>query len=438
MTETQGQIKTLAFGVLLIAMGAIGGWWWGHDFPVAKPGATSAMSGEERPVLYWYDPMLPQHHFDQPGKSPFMDMDLVPKYASTDTSDNASGNSPTTAVKIDARVTQNIGLREAVVERIALVSVIEASGLLAFNEREVTLEQVRSAGLVERAWPLAPGDVIEAGQPLVEVLVPEWSAAQAEFLVLRATADSTLVDVARQRLRQLGMPVDVIDELAKSGRARSSFILKSSRAGVLESLDARSGMTLMPGQMLARIQGIDTLWLEVAVPEQRTSEVQLGAAAEVQLVAYPGQTFSGRVAAVLPALNAASRTLRVRIELPNPLGTLRAGMSAQVRLLTEGAGFALAVPTEAIIRTGKRALVIAVPEAGSFTPIEVELGREIDNRTVIAAGLQEGQTIVASAQFLLDSEASLSGVFTGKVPTDVAPAHDVHDAESVEEMGEQQ
>ena len=225
--------------------------------------ATAAQGNEERPVLYWYDPMSPQHHFDKPGKSPFMDMDLVPKYASDDAADNDDSG----AVKIDARITQNIGMREAVVERIALVSVIEASGLLAFNERDVTLEQVRSAGLVERVWPLAPGDVIAAGQPLVEVLVPEWSAAQAEFLVLRAGADSTLVDAARARLRLLGMSAEVISELEKTGRARQSFIVKSSRAGVLESLDVRSGMTLMPGQMLARIQGIGSVWLEVAVPE---------------------------------------------------------------------------------------------------------------------------------------------------------------------------
>jgi Cu(I)/Ag(I) efflux system membrane fusion protein len=279
--------------------------------------------------------------------------------------------------------------------------------------------------------------VIEAGQPLVDLLVPEWSAAQAEFLVLRANADSTLVDAARARLRLLGMPIDVIDELEKSGRTRSSFTLKSSRAGVLESLDVRSGMTVMPGQMLARIQGVDSVWLEVAVPESRTSEVQAGGRAQVQLAAYPGQTFSGRITAVLPTLSAASRTLRVRVELPNPLGQLRSGMSAQVRLVSEGDGFALAVPTEAIIRTGKRALVIAVLAEGSFAPLEVQLGREIDNSTVITAGLREGQKIVASAQFLLDSEASLSGFFSNTVHSGSTPGPESQEAESMDTIGVQ-
>ena len=420
MSNARGRLQTLAFSVLLIALGAAAAWWWAR---IATPGAATTERSEERPVLYWYDPMSPQQHFDQPGKSPFMDMDLVPKYAGSNTADNADPG----AVKVDARIMQKLGMREALVERIALVSVLEAAGLLAFNERDVTLEQMRSGGLVERVWPLAPGDVIGAGQPLVEILVPQWTAAQAEYLVLRANADSTLVAAARQRLRLLGMSADVISELEKSGRARSSFVVTSSRAGLLESLEVRSGMTLMAGQTLARIQGISSVWLEVAVPEQRAAEVQIGGTAQVQLAAYPGRTFSGQIGTVLPALAAASRTLRVRIELPNPLGELRAGMSAQVRLEAKGSDFALAVPTEAIIRTGKRALVMVVPQTGSFAPIEVELGREIDNRTVIEAGLQEGQRIVASAQFLLDSEASLSGVVTRKPPANAAPALDFGD-----------
>ena len=160
--------------------------------------------------------------------------------------------------------------------------------------------------------------------------MPQWTAAQAEFLVLRERADTTMVDAARERLRQLGMPVQAINELESAGRARQSFVVTSSRAGVLESLDVRSGMALQAGQLLARIQGIDTVWLEVAVPESHAPAVRVGSDAEVQLTAYPGQRLSGRITAVLPTLAAGSRTLRVRIELPNPRGDLRPGMSAQV------------------------------------------------------------------------------------------------------------
>jgi len=147
------------------------------------------------------------------------------------------------------------------------------------------------------------------------------------------------------------------------------------------------------------------------VPEGRAAAVHAGGDARVHLGAYPGGELSGRIIAVLPELAPDSRTLRVRIELPNPHGELRAGMSAQVHLAAQAGETALAVPTEAVIRTGKRALVIAVRESGVFAPVEVELGPEIENHTVIAAGLEEGQRIVSSAQFLLDSEATLSGAF---------------------------
>jgi Cu(I)/Ag(I) efflux system membrane fusion protein len=417
MRTTQGKGVTMALGFVLVAAGTAAGWWWGHRTAVSQSDAASENASDERAILYWYDPMSPQHHFDRPGKSPFMDMDLVPKYAS----DTVAGDASDGGVRIDARITQNVGVRAARVERIVLASVIEATGLIAFNERDVAIEQARSAGLVERVWPLAPGDVIAAGQPLVELLVPQWTAAQAEYLALRAGADRALVDAARERLRMLGLSAAMIDELEQSGRARQRFILYSSRGGVLESLDVRSGMAVAAGQTLARVQGIDSMWLEVAVPESRATSVQMGGDAEVQFVAYPGRSLTGRIIAVLPDLAAGSRTLRVRIELPNPDGQLRAGMSAQVRLAANTGGYALAVPTEAIIRTGKRALVIAVREDGAFSGVEVELGPEIDNRTVIVAGLAEGQSIVSSAQFLLDSEASLSGLFAPAAPATTLP-----------------
>ena len=423
MKSGKSRLLSITTGMFLLAIGTTVGWWWGQHGTVSKMRAESMVESEQRPVLYWYDPMSPQHHFDQPGKSPFMDMELVPKYASSDAAVDQADN----GVRIDARVAQNIGMREAVVERIALTSVIEATGILTFNERDVAIEQVRSAGLVERVWPLAPGDVITAGQPLVELLVPAWAAAQSEFLALRAGADPALVNAARERLRIIGLPAAQIEELEKSGRARQSFILHSARSGVLESLDVRSGMALMAGQTIAKIQGIDNIWLEVAVPENRAGAVRLGGDAQVALAAYPELSFTGKIIAVLPELAASSRTLRVRIELPNPLGRLRAGMSAQVRLADNSGEVALAVPTEAVIRTGTRALVMAVQEHGRFTPVQIELGPEIDNRTVVTAGLVEGQRIVASAQFLLDSEASLSSGIAPDTPAPASTPLDPHD-----------
>lgn len=389
----------------LLALGAAGGGWWarhGNMAPTGTPGAASAAPQGEGKVLYWYDPMVPQQHFDKPGKSPFMDMALVPKYA-----DDGGG---TTGVRIDPRVTQNLGLRLAVVERIPLASVVEATGIVGFNERDVAVEQARVGGFVERVWPLAPGDVIAAGQPLAELLVPEWTAAQHEMLAVRGSGDAALLAAARERLRLLGMPDELIRDADRTGQARARFVVRSSRSGVVQSLEVRSGMTLMAGQTLARINGLATVWLDVAVPEASSGGVRVGSQADVRMAAFPDKSMSGRVTTILPALADASRTLRVRVEMPNRDAALRPGMSAQVRLRTGADGTALAVPTEAIIRTGQRSVVMAVEGDGRYAPVEVTLGRELGERTVIAAGLSEGRKIVASGQFLLDSEASLSGV----------------------------
>ena len=410
MNRRTRKLATVLSGILLLVVGMATGWWWGQRAPSQGPEeAISAelKPSEEREVLYWYDPMSPQHHFDKPGKSPFMDMELVPKYASADAADQPGDFS----LRISPQITQNIGLREAKVTRIPLESAIEATGLLAFNERELAIEQTRSAALVERVWPLAPGDTIAAGQPFVEVLVPQWSAAQAEFLALRAGDDDALRAGARERMRMLGMPAASIAELEQSGRARQSFILNSSRSGVLNTLDVRSGMTLSAGQTLAQIQGIETLWLEVAVPEQRAWGVRLGSYAEVTLAAFPKSALKGRIISVLPELAAGSRTLQVRIELPNPAGQLRAGMSARVRLVSTSDDTVLAVPTEAVIRTGRRTMVMVVLGGGRFEPVAITLGPEIGILTVVTDGLTEGQSVVASGQFLLDSEASLMGAY---------------------------
>jgi len=391
-------------GCALLALGATGGWWWARQ-PVpmaAKTEPASPQPGQgEGKVLYWYDPMVPQQHFDKPGKSPFMDMALVPKYA--DASGEAAG------VKIDPAVAQNLGVRLAKVARIPLSFQAQASGIVGFNERDVAVVQNRSAGFVERVWPLAPGDVVRAGQPLVAFLVPEWAAAQYELLAIRRSGDAGLLAAARDRLRLLGMPEHMIAAVEKSGVVQSRYTVTAPIGGVIQSLDVRAGMTLAAGQTLARINGLSSVWLEAAVPQALADRVDTGSRVTA-IVAGEATPIEGRVASIVPVLQDASRTLRVRIELPNRNGQLRPGMSAQLSLQGKPKGTALAVPTEAVIRTGRRALVMLADAQGRYTPVEVSLGEEVGDQTVITVGLDEGQQVVASGQFLLDSEASLSGI----------------------------
>lgn len=367
------------------------------------PPTASAPAKDDKQALYWYDPMFPQQKFDKPGKSPFMDMQLVPRYADT----GAAAATP--AVRIDPSLAQNIGVRLASVTRGVLTSNLELSGILAFNDRDVAVVQARAAGFVERVYARAPGDVLKAGAPLADILIPEWAAAQEEFLALRHSGDGSLIAAARQRLRLSGMPAGLIAQMERSGRVQSVLTVTSPLSGALQTLEVREGMTVAAGQTLARFNGLDQVWLQVAVPEAQGASLQVGQNVQSRFVGLPGKTVIGTVSAILPAAAVDSRTVQVRVELPNPDGALRPGMTAQVSLAQTSGQSVLQVPREALIRTGKRVLVMLAEEGGHYRPVEVVAGAENQAQTVIASGLQEGQQVVASGQFLLDSEASLKG-----------------------------
>lgn len=391
-------VKGAVLVAIAMALSVGGGYWLAQGTPAAQNQNTPA----ERKALYWYDPMFPQQKFDQPGKSPFMDMQLVPQYTD-DKGDQAS-------ISIDPGMTQNLGLRVATVTRGVFESSIDASGVLAFNERDVAVIQARSPGFVERVYARAPGDVLAPNAPLADLLVPGWAAAQTEFLALKRIGDRQLLAAARQRLRLTGMPASLIAKVERDARVYPTFTLTSPIGGVLQDLNIRAGMTVAAGETLARVNGLGTVWLAVAVPEAQAGAITEGQAVEARLPAFPGTLLTGTVSAILPETRADSRTLSVRVELPNPDGRLRPGLSAQVRLNHASAQPLLWVPSEALIRTGRRTLVMLAEDGGHYRPVEVQTGQENAARTVIVQGLQEGQKVVASAQFLLDSEASLKGV----------------------------
>lgn len=365
------------------------------------PGAAKA----ERKVLYWYDPMAPAQHFDKPGKSPFMDMALTAKYADEGT------NSTTAApgLRIDAGVIQKLGVRLTSVESADFSQTLDVSGTIDFNQRNVAILQSRAAGFVERVHPRAPGDVVRAGAPIADILVPGWAGAQLEFLAVRRTGDAGLLTAARQRLLLLGMSREVISAVERDGRTRDIATLTAPIAGAIQTLDVRQGMTVSMGQTLAQFAGLSSVWLNAAIPEAVGGQLKVGDSASAQLAAYPEERFTGRVVAILPTTQLDSHTLTVRIELANPGLRLKPGMFAQVHL--QGPSHpALLVPSEAVIRTGKRAIVMAADDEGRFSPVEVRLGRDDGHRIEILTGLDDGTRVVASGQFLIDSEASLAGL----------------------------
>jgi Cu(I)/Ag(I) efflux system membrane fusion protein len=398
-SASQGRLAASAAAIALVAGAA--GFGLAHlTHPRASAPSPAPAAGPK--PLYWYDPMVPTQHFDKPGKSPFMNMQLVPRFAD-------EGPAAAAGVRIDPAAVQSLGVRLASVQRGDFATSVDATGVLDFNQRDVAIVQARAAGFVQRVYARAPGDVVGAGAPIADLLVPTWGGAQAEYLAVRQSGGPDLEAAARQRLRLLGMTDSLIAAVSREGRPRTVITVSTPVGGAIQTLDVRQGMTVAMGQTLAQVSGLGTVWLNAAVPEAQAGQVKVGQAAHAELAAFPGETFTGKVTAILPTAQADSRTLTVRVELANRGGRLKPGMFATVHLGGE-AHPALFIPSEAVIRTGKRSLVMVAGDGGRFQPVEVQLGREDGDRTEILAGLVEGQKVVASGQFLIDSEASLAGV----------------------------
>ncbi|MEO8467255.1 MAG: efflux RND transporter periplasmic adaptor subunit [Gammaproteobacteria bacterium] len=370
----------------------------------AKPGDVDPTTG--RKILYWHDPMVPAQRFDAPGKSPFMNMALVPVY------EGAAGAE--SSITVNPRIQQNLGIRTAEVLHSTMTPRLEAVGNIAFNERDQVIVQARATGYVEKLLVRAALDHVAAGQPLAEIYVPDWIAAQEEFLsLLRMRGENLagLIDAARQRMRQVGMTDEQIGAVEKLGAAQPRITLRAPIAGVVADLAVREGMTVMPGETLFGINGLSTVWANAEVPESQAGFLRPGARVAAHSPAIPNTVFDGTVQAILPSVDTSTRTIKARVELANPSGELVPGMFVSISIAGP-ANEALMVPTEAVIETGRRTVVMVVEANGTFAPVDVEIGIEANGQTEIKRGLTAGQRVVVSGQFLIDSEASLRATST--------------------------
>jgi Cu(I)/Ag(I) efflux system membrane fusion protein len=397
-------MRKLAFSAAFL-LAVVAAAYGGFRYALHSPGSShdSIPSAAQAPasgkILYWYDPMYPQQRFDKPGKSPFMDMQLVPKYAGEDADPGT--------VSISPRVAQNLGIRTAEARRGTLERRFEAVGTVAYNERGVVQLQARSQGFVEKLHARAPLDPVKKGAPLVEILYPEWAGAQEEYLLLRESPGE-LADAARRRLVLLGMSEAEIAAVERAGRTRARITLHAPISGVIAELGVREGMTVMPGATLFRLVDLSTVWVNAEVPEAQAAWLRPGAEVEARVAAYPEAAFAGRIGAILPEVSAQTRTLRARIELANPDERLKPGMFATLAFRDAGGAPGVLVPSEAVIRTGTRDVVIVALGEGKFRAAPVEVGAEAGGQSEIRKGLQPGERVVLSGQFLIDSEASLS------------------------------
>ncbi len=389
---------------------AIGTGYWFGSHSNAPPAVNVVASTETKRALYWYDPMAPTTHFDKPGKSPFMDMQLVPKYADGD-------GAATGSVRIDASTVQNLGMRTAMVEVGSLAGGLRVPGTIAWDLRETTVLSARADGVIEKLYVRAPFEHVHAGQPLTALIAPEWNTAAQEYLALDASTSAdarALRSAAQDRLRSLGMDAA---QIRSAGRGGSRIVLRAPIDGVVSALDVREGQRVDAGMPIMTINGLRSVWIEAAIPQARTGGIAAGTPVQATVSARPSEIFRGRVETLLPDIDATTRTQRARIVLDNPQETLSPGMFAELQLQSANGRRVPLVPDEALIATGDAARVIVAEEGGHFRPVAVRTGLSSDGKTEILAGLKGGERVVVSGQFLIDSEASLSGALERLPPT---------------------
>ena len=366
----------------------------------SQPDASSASATPaERKVLYWYDPMTPDQRFDKPGKSPFMDMDLMPRYADEVADDGG--------VTVSAHQQQNLGMRSEKVQMRMISAPLNVYGTVSADERSLRTVAARANGLVEKLYVAASQQQVKKGQKLATLWIPEWTAAQQEYLAVRQLGDRSLTAAARQRLALQFMPEDVLRRVDKTGQPQTRTDVLAPEDGYLSQLSVREGAQVSATQPLFELTSLKQVWIVMDYPPSAASQIHTGSKVTASTDSQPGEVFHGTVSELLPDVDAVSRTLKARVVMDNPQQKLRPGMYLNLSPDISTQKPVLAIPQEALIQTGSRNTVLLNDGNGHFTPQAVITGATRDGWTQVLSGLEEGQSVVTSGQFLIDSEASL-------------------------------
>ncbi len=367
----------------------------------AKGGEAKA--GGERKIKYWVAPMDPTYISDKPGKSP-MGMDLVPVYE--DQAPQGGGST----VTIDPVVVQNMGVRVATIHRGTISRRVRTIGTVDVAESEESVVNLRYSGWVEHIYVDETGVKVDRGDRLFSVYSPELVSAQEEYLLALRTqgAGSPLAKSARARLDFWNLSNGQIDRIASRGKAQRTLTVTAPRSGYVLHKNLVEGARVEAGRDLYRIGDLDKIWVNAEVYEFDAPWVNLNDPASMELEFERGKTYQGKVSFIYPTLNPKTRTLTVRLEFPNPGLALKPGMFATVEISSQRKSDVLLVPTEAIIRSGTRQVVFVTPKLGHYEMHEVTTGLVgDDHQTEVLSGLEAGEQVVVSGQFLLDSESQL-------------------------------
>ena len=392
-------------GILLLGgfAGAGATYWLGADTH-STPAAEMAGSEAKEP-LYWVAPMDPNFKSDKSGKSP-MGMDLIPVY-----DEGGSAGDPVGTVRISPMVVNNLGVRTEPVIQGRLPNNITTVGYVQYNEDEMAHVHPRVEGWIEALYVKAEGEPVEKGKPLYTLYSPTLVNAQEEFLLALDRDNQRLVNAAEERLLALNVPTSLIRNLRQAREVQRTMTVYAPGSGVIDNLNVREGMFIKPGDRVLSIAALDEVWVIGEVFESQLSAVEAGNRAQLTLDYMPGREWRGNVDYVYPEVNPKTRTARVRVRIDNADGALMPGMFARLDVQGERGGRQFLVPRESVIRTGQSDRLVLALEEGAFKSVNVTLGRVGEKYAEILDGLMPGDTVVTSAQFLIDSESSKTSDF---------------------------
>jgi RND family efflux transporter MFP subunit len=377
-------------------------------------GSDAKPQGGARKVQYWYDAMNPQHHYDKPGKAPD-GMDLVPQYADDDT-----GGSPAGMIKVDPAKQQLIGVRTGAVERQDLTRTVRTTGQLTTDETKLAHVHLKVAGWIEDVYVDYVGQLIKKGQPLFTLYSPDLVSTQEEYLIAKrgekALGSSPFVDVAqgsqsllhssRERLKLWDISDEQIKKLDETGKVSRTMTFYSPIDGFVMDRKAFPQTSVTPDMELYTVADRSTIWVNADVYEYEVPYVKIGQRAGMQLSYYPGKTYAGRVSYIYPTVDPVARTVKVRLEFPNPNFELKPQMFADVQLKINY-GTQVVIPQESLLDSGNSQYVFVVHEGGRFEPRMIQIGVKLDGKVAVLSGLKPGEEIVTSGNFLIDSESRL-------------------------------
>ncbi len=378
--------------------------------PKDRPAKGLSKTNSPPKVLYWRNPMNPAVHSDHPMKDS-MGMDYLPVYAK-------SSLETANSVSVDPRIRQTLGIRIVPVERRTFSRTIRAAATVTFDARRIRTIAPRVTGWIREMSVLAPGDILKRGETVARIDSPELVSSEREDLIalgaIRANPksqdDKKLWEASRERLGILGVPVSEIDRLETTGIPRQTIPLVSPYSGTVSSVRTPIGGEIAPGTPLVTVADLSRVWVEVAIDPGWLPWIGKDAQVRLATAATPTRRYEGTLRLVSPELDEKSRTIKGRVAVDNPDGSLKPGMYLEATIRSAVHPNVLVIPRESLIRTGNRTMVITEVESGHFRPAFVTVGARSDHSVEVLSGLSEGDRVVSSGQFLLDAESRIENV----------------------------